>query len=527
MTYFHERAILSKLEQEQFDIIIVGGGILGSGILRDATLRGLKCLLIEKNDFASGTSSKSGKLIHGGLRYLKQLQLHLVYESCRERFYLSKKIAPHIVKPTKFIMPFYQQSHVSRKYAACGLFLYDALALFRNFERFRFVSKQKLFAMEPQLLQTQSTGALTYTDAMGMDARLVVDTIKSAVAAGATVVNYCELLHINVAETTHTLMVKDQWSGKEYSLQTEVMVNATGAWGDVILQKIPKCETFKLKCSGGIHLIVDRQRLGLNHTMAIEAPSDYRNLYLIPWGNVVLIGTTDTVCDGPQDDIEINQNSVEYLLDAVNHYFPKAILTKQDVMNAYAGIRALVGMELGEKVGSVSREEKILVDKRGIVSVTGGKLTTYRSIAEKVVNTIHKEFFPEKKIKKCSTVSPLLATRGGGGTPPLQQQFPNDCVGAGFPRPALSQYIHEKLPYTWGDIDNMVHHEFVVTLGDLLQRRMMIDFYLPQHGKEIVEPVARHMGQLLGWNETRINNEINNYGSRVLHQPLAGSVLLG
>lgn len=502
--------------QSQYDVVVVGGGIAGSGIVRDASLRGLKCLLVEKKDFASGTSSKSGKLIHGGLRYLRYLNFRLVWEACNERIRLLRTVAPHLVKHTQFIIPFYEISRTPRWLTAIGLFLYELLSLFRNVKRFRLLSSKQLREYEPHI-RDSDMGALTYTDCVAMDSRLVIDTLKSAVDAGACVVNYCALSQIKFESGGVGVTLDDALSGQSHQVKSRVVINAAGAWADDVLTQNNIRNVFHLKHSSGVHLVFRRDRLPVNHTLGLEAIQDHRNIYAIPFGEYVVVGTTDVFYDGDKDQVTVTSDASQYLIDSMNYYYPQAHLEFTDVVSAYAGIRPLIGQHTSQREEEVSRDYAILVDERGLVSVSGGKLTTYRSMSKKVVDTVVRRFFREKPLKTCQTLSPI-----SGGEPVPSDQAVNslgDRYGSNYSKvgdiirnnPEKGQKISNTLPYLWAEIDYFVDDEFAEKLSDVLMRRTSIFLFSEDRGSSVCESVAEYMGRLKNWSREKIKHEIEEY----------------
>lgn len=511
-----------KLSQEVFDVIVIGGGITGSGIARDTAMRGLKTLLLEKKDFSSGTSSKSGKLIHGGLRYLKNFHLRLVFESVRERRLLLKVLAPHIVRPVRFVLPFYSWGRTPRWLAAIGLFLYDFLSLFSNVENFKFISKQKLAQEEPSLSPLQH-GGLSYYDCACMDTRLTIDTLKSAEENGAALLNYCEVTWITYHQGRVEVEAVDRLKDKNFKFIAKSVVNAAGPWADVVNERSPIEQRFKLKTTCGVHAVVSRQLLPLASTITVEHPEDGRNLYLVPWGEHILIGTTDEFYDGNMDAIPCGKNSLNYLLNAVNRYFPNPGVKLSDIKSSFAGIRPLVGMETGQKEGQISRDYEVIEDPRGMLSITGGKLTSYRSMAEKAVDRLIELFFKDWDLKKCSTRSPITGgnlERLSKDKIPLQHTHPafklfverygSEAMGLldrVLQDPDKGEVIASDLPYTWAEIDYFMEKEFARKLEDIVFRRTDMALFYPSETIKSCHELAAYMGRALNLDEATIKRE--------------------
>ncbi len=519
---------LSKLQDETFDVAIIGGGITGSGIARDAALRGLKTILIEKGDFSSGTSSKSGKLIHGGLRYLKDFHFKMVFESCKERLALMHTVAPHLVKPVEFVLTFYKGNKVPKWLAWMGLLTYDILSLFQNVRMFRNINAKELINLEPFLKQNNSCGALSYYDCMGLDTRLVIDTLKSATDSGAVIFNYLEVINNQYQEDIFTLSTKDKITNQEYKLKAKTIVNATGVWADDFLQKSGINESFNLKMTSGIHLLFTRQKFPLFYTISVESVDDKRPLYFVPWKDFVLVGTTDQYYYDNPDKIKASKSDIEYILKSVNHYFPDLKLTDQDIQGLFCGVRPLIGSDVGVKESKISRDYEIKIDPRGMISITGGKLTTYRSMAKKTVDKLISNFFPTNTTS-CKTLSPisgahiisdfflklkeefqiedskirtLIARYGSNAYKILAPHKSN--------RP-MYDFIHPKINYLVAEIYYMVEHEHVFSLIDLLCRRTTLFFKKPILPLEVLEMLSLVIGKVHQKSAEEIKADIKEY----------------
>ncbi|MFQ5431183.1 MAG: glycerol-3-phosphate dehydrogenase/oxidase [Nitrospinota bacterium] len=520
---------LKECEKSHFDMVVIGGGITGAGVARDAAMRGLKCLLLEKDDFASGTSSKSSKLVHGGLRYLKYYNFRLVYEGCRERYILLKKTAPHLVRAIRFVFPFYKGAKNPRWLIALGLSLYGLLAMFRNIHLFRFISTKKLFEEEPYLRKQGCVGGLTYYDCKGMDSRLVIDTIKSAVDNKAVPLNYCEVTKLDFVKNGVKVSATDNIGGKKYVFSATMAVNAGGAWADDILDKCGETKKFNLQMASGIHLIFRREKLSVNNTLLVEAPEDGRPVFFIPWKENILVGTTDKYFDGNKDKILVRRDSIDYLLNTVNHYFPDANLNRSDVRSVFSGVRTLIADITGKTEDEATRDEAILIDKRGIVSITGGKLTTYRAMAKKAVGESITNFFKGRNLKSCGTISPI----SGGDMNEVKRikdkqydflkpgQLETLCERYGSnastileyckAEPELCGYIHPHFTYCRAELKYFVEREICEKLTDVMFRRSQIYLFETDNGMPVMRDVASFIGKLKGWDEHRLEEEINQY----------------
>ncbi|MEK6626767.1 MAG: glycerol-3-phosphate dehydrogenase/oxidase, partial [Bdellovibrionota bacterium] len=384
--------------EDIFEVIVIGGGITGAGILRDLSTRKIKSLLIEKGDFASGTSSKSGKLIHGGLRYLRYGHIKTVWESCQERIRLYTILAPHLTRPVNFHLPFYRHSKTPFALAAVGLFFYDLLSSFRNIGRFKRVSSNDLFTRASKLTKQGFVGALSYWDCFCLDTRLTIENLKSAQQEGAQCLNYVEFKNLEGLPDNYLITCWDHQYHCQKTFKAKKIIFACGAWSDSVLAQTPWGERFGLALTSGIHLIVSREKLPIDLTLSLEHPIDRRNLYLIPWENRVLVGTTDNFFLGDKDQLYPTRREVDYLLETLRFYFPSETWSDADILSSYIGIRPLIGSDTGAKEESISRDYVIKNNHQGLYAICGGKLTTFRRMAEKLVDQI----YPENKANSCT-----------------------------------------------------------------------------------------------------------------------------
>jgi len=338
---------LQRMSQECFDVAVIGGGITGAGVALDAATRGLTVALVEKNDFASGTSSRSSKLIHGGLRYLEQLEFGLVYESLHERAVLSR-IAPHLSKPLKFLVPVYSSASRSplgnnRLKLAAGFWLYDFLAGRTNVGRHRWMSKDETLELAPGLEPKGLRGAFCYYDCLTDDSRLVIEVIKSAAAHGAVVANYASVTGLRRSENDLTkIKVENLLDAGEFELSSRVTINATGVWSDKISKLSDNKATQRLRPSKGIHVVVPSEKLSNNTAVLIPSIGEHRFLFVIPWHGFTVIGTTDTDYAGDLDNPRAESHEVDRVINSAAAAFPSAQLSADDVVSTFAGLRPLI-----------------------------------------------------------------------------------------------------------------------------------------------------------------------------------------
>ena len=390
------RENIKKLEENHFDLVIVGGGIVGAGIARDAASRGMSVALIEKSDFASGTSSRSSKLIHGGLRYLENLEFGLVFEALNEREKLYT-LAPHLVHPLRFLLPVYENSRVGYFKMNLGMWLYDFLALFQGQLHESLNAKQTMERM-PWIESKGLIGSFVYSDAYMDDDRLVIETLRSANELGAILTNFT---------TAKGALFNDEGSvigisacdnlnpTKTFKIYGTHIVSCVGPWTDEVAPLFEKKWKKSLRPTKGVHITIAKERLPLSE--AVVMSQENRIVFGIPRHEMVIIGTTDTDYKDTPDSVIADLDDVNYLLKVANEYFPGANLTKFDIIATYAGVRPLV--EDGASTeGKTSREHKIVTTEHGVTFVMGGKYTTYRLISEQAVEQILKLFSKEGQV---------------------------------------------------------------------------------------------------------------------------------
>lgn len=408
---------VKSLADTAFDALIVGGGINGAGVARDAAMRGLKVLLVEKNDFASGTSSKSSKLVHGGIRYLEQGKIKLVYEALHERKTLMD-IAPHLVKPLHFLIPFYNRARGTPAWKLrLGMTLYDVLSGRKNIASHELVPRDEALFYEASLLGGELKNAGGYYDAQMNDARMTLENILSAEEAGAACLNYVSVKSF-VTENGKVCgaKLKDELSGDEIEVKAKKVVNAAGPWGEM-LQRLTGAQTKKrLRHSKGVHLILPR--VNNEKAFLLFAQSDGRVFFVLPWGDYSIVGTTDTDYKGDIDNITTTNEEVEYLLNAARDNLNHPYLSKEHIVSTYAGVRPLV-YEPKQRSYDTSREHEIFEDDAGLLCIFGGKFTTYRVIAKQATDKLMK-YFPDKRAE-CATAQKLLY--GGNITPNLYREL--------------------------------------------------------------------------------------------------------
>ena len=389
-------AYIKQILESSFDLVVIGGGITGAGIAWDATLRGLKVLLLEQNDFASGTSSKSTKLIHGGLRYLKQLKFKQVYEVGRERA-IVHNIARFLVRPEKMLLPIYEKGSLSRIMAALALSVYDMLAGVGKVDSFTYHAKEKTINLEPLLPLQNLLGSFLYAEYQTDDHRLTWTLIQSALNKDAMCLNYAKVNQIKTDENRSIKAVcfEDTLSGEIFEIKTSLVVNAAGPWVvDVIsLDAFPPQK--ELLLSKGTHIVLSHTKFPLKQALYFDDIEKKRMIFAIPKGNTTYVGTTDVEYTEDKNKIFSSNDEIDYLIKTLQALFPQLSINVSDIISTWVGVRPLI-KEPGKDSTEVSRKDEIFISPSGLISIAGGKLTGFRKMAEKVVNLLVKSHFQDK-----------------------------------------------------------------------------------------------------------------------------------
>jgi glycerol-3-phosphate dehydrogenase len=525
---------------EQFDILVVGGGITGAGIALDAATRGLKVALVEKRDFAAGTSSRSTKLIHGGLRYLERYDFSLVQEGLQERATVLKN-APHLAHPFPFLVPIYSNS--KRNYdrplkVRAGLFLYDLLARGKKFGRHKRISREEALKVAPQLDGRGLTGAFVYFDGITNDSRLVADVICTAHDHGATIANYLPVTAFtkNANGQISGVQLVNQLSGRKFQASAHVVVNATGVWLDETRGLTPdsKAEGKHLRPSKGVHLVVSSDRFKVSTALLIPSLHDHRFYFVVPWEGSVVIGTTDTDYVGDLDSPKAESPEIAEILNAINSFFPMLRLSASDVVSTFAGLRPLINSEEHNSPKDVSRGEAIFESNDGLISIAGGKLTTYRRMAEQAVDLAAKrlaERHGKTAIPASATANTVLS--GGSYTHADNQQ----AIRRLIEYKKLSAHIATRLVRTYGsnieeiekiisgnysltipgtdfiaaEIVYPVRFEMAITIADVLMRRTRLALISGKQSFDYLPLIAELMSHELGWDAAEQSRQIDRY----------------
>ncbi len=517
---------IARLSRESFDLAVIGGGVNGAAITRDAAMRGLSVALIERDDFAGATSSRSSKLIHGGLRYLPQGELRLVRTALAERERLRRLTAPHLVKPLRFLFPLYRGRGPGRIALGAGLWLYDLFARPPRAERHRRVNRAQALAAEPMLNPAALVGGAFYYDAGGDDARLTIENVLDAAYHGGAIANYVELERFAHAEgRIAAAEVRDRLGGRRLELRARLFVNAAGPWIDDLRRLDDPAASPSVRLTKGVHLMIDRKRLPVREALVL-GDAQGRIVFVIPHGEEVLLGTTDTDFDGDRERVAPEPEDIEYLLGVVAQSLPGATLTADDVTASFAGLRALASARDGRAPSAVSREEVIVESGSGLLSIAGGKLTTHREIAERIVNRVASILGRGAGLAPTRD-TPLPGARAveiedSGGAAQALAALPADLREAMAARygtraivpasllrqsPDLARPLAPGCPVAAAEVIYAIRYEMAASVADFIRRRTALSWRHPRCARAAAEATARLMAAELGWDRAREQSE--------------------
>jgi len=466
----------ARLSRDSFDVVVIGGGINGCGVARDAAMRGLGVALVEKEDFGSGTSGRTSRLVHGGLRYLEQGRLGLVRESRRERAALMR-IAPHLVQPLRFSWPVYGGARVTKARLGAGLTLYDMLSLSRPGKWHETLSPAELLAREPALKRDGLAGGGSYFDSSTDDGRLTLANALSASYWNAVVVNH--MTATTVSESSpHRVELTDNITGEHRTICGRVIVRAVGPWSSSATH------------SKGSHILVDRAVVGNREAIALLSPLDGRVMFVLPSGAHTIIGTTEILTRVSPDEVRASESEISYLVDSVNSYLADSRLSRSDVISAWAGLRPLASPAPDDPT-SASREHSITRDATGTITITGGKLTTYRAVAEETVDLVQVAL----GMRASRSRTAIEALPGADRESLIAEMIVSEPT-TGEPLTGNSRLRPADLTYS-------VRHEMALTLSDLLIRRTLAAFRARDHAMSLAAPAADVVAPILGWSVER------------------------
>jgi len=520
---FKREATNKVLSSEAYDLLIIGGGITGAGIALDASSRGMKVALIEKNDFASGTSSKSTKLIHGGLRYLKQFDFWLVKEVGSERA-IVHNIAPHLVIPEKMVLPLIKNGTYNSWLTSIGLKIYDILASVEGDDKRKMLTKEEAYNIEPLLPKNILEGAGYYAEYRTDDARLTLEVLKTALNFDTTALNYCKAIEFiyNNEKKVRGAIVIDEFTGNKFNIKSKYVVNATGPWVDN-LRQINNSNTGKrLHLTKGVHLVFPHKKLPVKHAIYFDIP-DGRMMFAIPRGKTTYVGTTDTNYQNNKDIVEVTTVDALYLISAVNNMFPTINLSLKDVQSSWAGLRPLIHEE-GKSASELSRKDEIFVSETELISIAGGKLTGYRKMAERTVDLVAKKYEKryDKKFKEIETQNITLT---GGKFKNFkevltyQNRIFETIAAFGFNKTDANYLVHNygkqtdvilkkfdelteikpEIRLVKAELWFCIHFEMVQTPMDFFIRRTGRLYFDIESVKMVKEPILNEFASIFNW----------------------------
>lgn len=525
---------INKMKSQEFDLIIIGGGINGAGVARDASARGMKVALIEARDFASGTSSKSSKLIHGGIRYLENMEFKLVFEALNERTRLFD-MAPHLVHPLRFMIPLYEESRVGMFKMGMGMWLYDALSLFQAPEIHERLNAEESRDRMPALRHQQLLGSYIYSDAYMDDDRLVHETLRSANENGALCANYVKATGVQFGSDgkIESVLCEDQHSQEKFAIKGRHIISSVGPWTDSLGEKIFKDWKNILRPTKGIHLTLPKHRLPLSSAVVMAAEKSDRIVFGIPRHEMIIIGTTDTDFKDAPENVSATPEDVKYLLSVTDYYFPGANLTAHDIIASYAGVRPLVN-DGSSSEGKTSREHTIIHDDRGVTFVAGGKYTTYRLMCEQTVDAALQSFSFEERVawSKSDTTKPLNAYTSVDAF--LQAKVQADVWSQETGRPyeemrllaerygmegeeILNKYSSD-MTYWQLEAAQAIDSTMCLHMRDFYARRVPLFLADRNHGVKYLEEIGQVFQDKLGWSDSRLKDEKHMLTEYMAHE---------
>jgi glycerol-3-phosphate dehydrogenase len=520
-----------ELRSARFDVLVVGGGVTGTGVALDAATRGLRVGLVEARDFASGTSSRSSKLFHGGLRYLEQMNFGLVREALRERELMLTRIAPHLVKPVSFLYPLTHRLW-ERPYVGAGLAFYDTMGGARSVPHHRHLTRTGARKLAPALKPFALTGALRYYDAQADDARHTLTLARTAAAYGATVLSSAEVVDfLHAGERVVGARVRDVESGEQVDVRASVVVNATGVWTDAVQTMAGGRGRFHVRASKGVHIVVPRDRINSETGLILRTETSV--LFVIPWTTHWLIGTTDTDWNLDLAHPAASRADVDYLLEHVNTVL-SVPLTHDDIQGVYAGLRPLLAGE-SAATSQLSREHAVARPQPGLVAVAGGKYTTYRVMAADAVDMAGTDIpraVPDSPTRNIplvgaegyhAMVNQVSSLAGTYGLPVWQIERLLDRYGSLVTEvlalaesdPTLLEPLNDAQEYLGVEFAYAASHEAALHLDDLLARRTRTSIETPDRGVAVARAVAEVVAPVLRWDKERVDNEVAAYEARV------------
>ncbi len=502
---------LEKNSDKVWDVIIIGGGATGLGVALDSASRGLKTLLLEQSDFSKGTSSRSTKLVHGGVRYLAQGNIDLVREALRERGLLEKN-APHLVQNEIFVIPNY--TRFNKLFYTVGLKMYDVLSGKLSLGKSKGISKKETVSRIPTIKQKGLKGGVVYHDGQFDDSRLAINIAQTAIEQGADVFNYFEVNGLlKSGEDVNGVKAVDRESGKEYTFQGKAVINATGVFVDEIMEMDQPEHRKTIRPSQGVHLVLDKEFMPGKDAIMIPKTDDGRVLFAVPWHDKVVVGTTDTPLEEHSLEPTALEEEIEFILTTAKKYLSKAP-TRKDVKSVFAGLRPLAAPKGDSgKTKEISRSHKIIVSESGLITITGGKWTTFRKMGEDTVDKavrVHQLKGNESRTEEMKIHG--YKENVDFGDPLYFYGSDKEGIEALFEEnPEWNEPIHKKYPYLKAQVIWAVRHEMARTVEDFLARRIRVLFLDARVAIEMAETVAELMQKELGKDKSWASNQTENF----------------
>jgi len=504
-------SILKSIVQEDWDVIIIGGGITGAGIFREAARRNLKVLLVEQKDFAWGTSSRSSKMVHGGLRYLKEGNIGLTFESVRERKKLIEEV-PFLIEEKSYLLPSYRGHFMQRMLIGIGLFIYDSMAVQWKSHR---LSSQAVLRKIPFLRKKDLVGAFCFHDAVTDDARLVLKVIDEGRLDGGSALNYCKVQDlIFEKDQVRGVHLKDEETGNSFKAKAKVVINATGIWVNELRKQVVD-QVRKIRPLRGSHLLFPKACFPLQENISLIHPQDNRPLLVMNWEGCVLVGTTDLDhSDHPDQEARISPQEVDYLMEALIHFFPQLQLTEDHIQSSIAGVRPV--LDSGKANPSQESRDHVIWQDKGLITVTGGKLTTFRVLALETLKKTQKQLgsLPDldEALPVFSPYEQTPLTNALGPKAEMQRLWARYGVKAEQMLADTPDFTNiEGTNTLWLELEWAAAHEQVVHLDDLLLRRTRLGLLVPRGAEELLSEIQNRCFALLDWDEKRWEREKQDY----------------
>ncbi len=535
--YKNRDVFIKKLREETYDLFIIGAGITGVGVAREAAMRGLKVAIVDMQDFSAGTSSRSSKLAHGGIRYLAHGDLDLVKEATQERNWMRAHI-PHLIRPIPFLFIQLEGGKYKKRDIKGAVKIYDYLSdtnsEFKNFKKHQWYPPEEIFEMEPEYIKEGNLGGAVYYDTNVDDVRLTIEVLKEAIIRGATAVNYCKVTgYLKDNEKILGVKCRDMESNLDFEVKATLVVNATGIWTDKLLEKRPEEVPQPLiRPTKGVHLLYRRRHVKNRMATIINSISDGRTLFVIPRDkDFTLIGTTDTDYQDKLANPYCNKEDADYLIQTLKYYFPNAELEYKNILSTYAGIRPLI-IQKGKSESEVSRKHLVFFSDNGLLTITGGKLTTWRAMAEDLFEHVEKKkIFPDIKREKYWSRQPFIIGLKKEDWPDklknsgivldediadhLYQQYGKGSIkilDMIKEDESLKERVMEENNFIKAEIVYVLRFELTPHLIDMFCRRTEMSLWIHhREASEAAEKVAKIMQKEYSWGDETTKKEINNY----------------